>query len=664
MLDGMEGPASSPEYQAIKAKMAERQAPHIAKKAEGEASQSVAELAQQPQNIDIAAASTKMADLLSTAIAERDAKDVLSSIATGGSNETPTPDPEVMTASVEAIQPLKPALTESQAKIAENLGNNLDLFASFKSSGTMAESVDGKMVPTDAGRITAENLRALISREAKGNVEDVKKAVAKLKSDIRFQIREVQKPHRRDARMMAKAFGVGNDRAKINEAIRATSQADTAPLQAKLAILDSVLRAERSEATRVRKEARNVDVATIRATITDEELSVYRAKREASGGKKVPDGLLRNMLAQQMQALTADRPTRVAIQSHKIDDLMSSAIQDRNVAEKTQSDAIEAEKVAAELARQPQNIDIATASQGINDLMRASGSIQEARPLTVDEQAAVEIRRMDAGNPMSGDLPQEVRDRIYQVRLLGEDELRVPKARETHQDFPERNAPIVVLEQLDTARMSWRERVKAKLNSLRPAGFDYKRRPIQVAAAAAAGLALVGILGGPDGGVGDSYSQASEPAPHVLTVDLPSNPGTLNVEGEALTTENITSSGEDEQKVSARQATEGTEEVQPGVEKSETVETVAQEGEGLSQMIKRIDGSFDAENPSDWKKIEAMLDLNRGKLEDSNQDIYARLDKARENGAVSGDTIKALLREGGEKYPVLVQLGQMLQTPR
>lgn len=798
-------PGANENYQRITQQAQSRQQANIARR---EASQAAATITpEQPashpgEGIDIAAASANTDRLIREAMEKRDGSSPRAIFESVAQRDEVKP----VEVPVEVVAPTLEKLTNPvQEKIRTTLRTNLNLFVSPAKAGELVTKNDrGKIVLTEGGKTTGDNLRALIHRESGGHIDDVKAAVDGLKDGLKAEI-------------------------------KSSPKADAAPLRAKVKVLDEVLRAEKLEANREATKARNAEIATIRAGINENELAVFRKARTAEGRKDMPDSLLRNIMAQKLQAGVIDRPTHIEAQSAFIDQEMKKGVATQQAAEEARLAAIAAnpqapevskpswrdrvrsgissginrimpttgdarnrdgfvpglsdvdiasinrqaemnpgdraafkadavadaqerafaeshplaasemlydeyqeylEEQAAEAAEatrlaqreeiraaqpKPENLDVAAISANINQQMRDAGAVMEPRPLTIDEQAAAEIRRIDNGEAMSSGLSQEVRDRIYQVKLEG-DSLRTPKANETHIGTaadPERQ-PTEVAQQyeasLNTAKMSWRERAKAaanKIKTLKPdfdlGKVDYRKRALQVAAGTAAGLAMVGILGSGSDTGGASYGQAEAvPAnPYVQHVENPSNPydggstsqagpqqerspltgaakiGIPATENPGETTTNTGVSGSTEnpttpagpqqpfvgpvQPIEGPMQPSGEATTQtPSGEVTPTVEATAQSGEGLSQMIQRIDGSFDADNPSDWKKIEQMLDVNRAGLEGQNAELYRNLDAAREaNPNLSGDEIKNLIRTvGGENYNVFVGQGQQLQTPR
>ncbi len=275
---------------------------------------------------------------------------------------------------------------------------------------------------------------------------------------------------------------------------------------------------------------------------------------------------------------------------------------------------------------------------------QASGISPEPQELTALEQARAEIQRIQNGGSMRDDLPEEVRNHVIEQMYADHETGNTPPTQATperQQEAPGQAIKAVVIDFEQRKQELMEKQDKSKFGKLKSWGRK----------AAAAAIIVGAVLGATRAdGNNDSFADQAPIAPHTQTVDSapPSSESPFNV---------VQDNGSSDQ-----------DSKEPN--KQEIVTAQVQEGEGLTQVLKRINGNFDNENPSDWEKVGEMLKLNEDALRDKNPELYSKIDQAKQqqmaatgNDVLSGEKIKELIREGGENYPVLTFTGQELKTP-
>jgi len=245
---------------------------------------------------------------------------------------------------------------------------------------------------------------------------------------------------------------------------------------------------------------------------------------------------------------------------------------------------------------------------------------------------------------MSSDLPSEVRDIVIETLSSQEP----PFTETSPQKYEKAETPTEPIKAAIIDFELKKEEIMANKDKSRFGKLKGWGRKA-VAAALVAG-ALLGAVKASDHTSGAySLDQAHEQPGHTQTVDMPP---TSQMPDISISADNAIGPQQGPESIAK------TDETQPAVD------ATVNEGEGLSQILKRVNGSFDPESPKDWKNVEQMLDLNRGQLEASNPQLYEKLDAARkENPQLSGEQIKDLIHQGGENYPVTIFTGQVLKTP-
>lgn len=625
--------------------------------------------------------------------------------------------------------------SDNQVRLETSLHNNIRLFSE---GSDITARPDGKIALTDKGNVVAENISLLISREANGNFNDLKGAVAEVKRELRSERRKMQRTEVKRVRETFIAAGITPTKEQMALAVDATTSDQTKQVDAGLALLDNVYKQKRDEERKIAAFTRKAEVKDIASRITDDELAVFARDLSKEGKKAPPKALLKNMLAQRMRARTYSIDP-IALRSHQMDTLIRDSQvsqpeikipdftkpqeepetpkhhdgfvpglsdMDMKEMEKQQSmtpgereiykaasvraaeeeafnanrpnDALENETFADYRERTKKPIEeaqekvadvggfipgLSTAdteelqrqarmNPGERDAYKAEAvkkAEDEARgpvegPPTIQEQAKAEIERIRNGSLMSSDLPSEVRDIVIETLSSQEP----PFTETSPQKYEKAETPTEPIKAAIIDFELKKEEIMANKDKSRFGKLKGWGRKA-VAAALVAG-ALLGAVKASDHTSGAySLDQAHEQPGHTQTVDMPP---TSQMPDISISADNAIGPQQGPESIAK------TDETQPAVD------ATVNEGEGLSQILKRVNGSFDPESPKDWKNVEQMLDLNRGQLEASNPQLYEKLDAARkENPQLSGEQIKDLIHQGGENYPVTIFTGQVLKTP-
>lgn len=610
--------------------------------------------------------------------------------ANAASQETPATTPDAPPAEPVAEAPKKrekAEKTENQVRLEASLSNNIRLFSE---GSDIAAKNEGAVGLTDRGTVVAENIGLLIGREANGNFKDLKAAVAEVKKSLRAEKRSMQRPEIKRVRNTFIAAGITPTKEQVSNAVDAVTSDQTKKVDASLALLDSIYKQKRSEDRKITAITRKAEVKDISLKLTDDEIAVFERDMAREGKKIPPKGLLRNMLAQRVRAGTyAIDP--LAVRSRQMDTLIRESQAARTIPEQetqpvetpaeqpatkpqegyvpglSDNDIKELEKqnnmtpderatyksdavaAAEESAFQTNRPSDATEGETFVQYKDRKAGAQTPEPKTTLEMARAEIKRMTETNTtMRDDLPPEVRDSIIEQHLSGQEPIfhtEIPKGHEAaaSQETPTESIKATIIDFESKKQELLANQDKGRFGKLK--GWGRKA----VAAALVAG-ALLGAVKANDHTSGAySYDNTHEQPGHTQTVDTPP---TNQIPDVSVSVDNGNGA------LQGPENTAQTNETQP------VVDTTVNEGEGLSQILERVNGSFDTESPKDWKNVEQMLDLNRNQLEANNPQLYEKIDAARkENPQLSGEQIKDLIHQGGENYPVTVFTGQVLKTP-
>ncbi|TXH02377.1 MAG: hypothetical protein E6P95_00020 [Candidatus Moraniibacteriota bacterium] len=556
-------------------------------------------------------------------------------------------------------------LTTNQERIKNNLDSNIDLFLEGK-----ADAVDfsqsGAMIPSEKGKVVADNISRLIKREASGNLGDVETAAKRLRRDYNKQIRDAETPIRQEVKKTLKAAGAAYDTKMVDKAAKGLSSIQTNEIRAKMTMLDAVVKKERADARKAAAETRKIAVKDIASKLTSDEIDVF--KRDlAREGKKVPasSALLKNMLAQKINAGYSIDP--IAIKSVKMDELMREAQikQAETTPSQSQTEPV-ASTVTPAQANQAEGFIPGLSAADTEELQRqnsmtpdareaykanavaqaeqqASGSSPEPQEQTALDLARKEIQRIQNGELMRDDLPEEVRNHVIEQMHSNQETGSDPQAQispERQQETPGQAIKAVVIDFEQRKQELMEKQDRSKFGKLKSWGRK----------AAAAAIIVGAVLGATRAdGNNDSFADHAPSTSHTLTVDA--TPPPLDSPFRIADREGQSKQDQKESKI-------------------EIVTAQVQEGEGLTQVLKRVNGSFDTENPADWEKVGDMLKLNEDTLRERNPELYSKIDQAKQqqmaatgSDALSGEKIKELIHEGGENYPVLTFTGQELQTP-